>query len=300
MKKSVNLFLMSASFFFINVNAQNFDQLNEIKNHSMKIFYSTGHGQRANDMANRLDKALAYNINLLGFNPVVTVLILSPADWSKYTKFPVYGMPHYNDDKILIVAAENNDFWNSFLPPLDQLPEQLNTSVKKVYRQEDGTLSMQPFFDLLAIHELGHAFHMQGGLNMQRKWMGELFVNILLHTYIAEMEPAALPSLQLFPQMVIGGGAKFFKYTSLSDIEERYEEIGKQYPQNYGWYQCRWHAAAAGIYDAGGKKALKELWDALKSKKEKLSDEALATFLQTSVGVTVADVMRKWDNEIIK
>lgn len=100
--------------------------------------------------------------------------------------------------------------------------------------------------------------------------------------------------------MVIGGGAKNFKYTSLSDIEERYEEIGKQYPQNYGWYQCRWHAGAAGIYDAGGKKVLKELWDALKSKKEKLSDEALATFLQTSVGVTVADVMRKWDNEIIK
>lgn len=300
MKKLSVILLMVASVLGSYVNGQSFDKLNELKNHSMKIFYSNGYEQRAGSMANRLDKAIAYNNNLLGFKPEVTVLILGPADWSTYTKFPVYGMPHYNDDKTLIVAAENNEFWKSFLPPLDQLPEDLRESVKKVYRQEDGTLSMQPFFDLLAIHELGHAFHMQGGLTMQRKWMGELFVNILLHTYIEENEPLTLPALQLFPQMVIAGGAKNFRYTSLSDIEERYEEIGKQYPQNYGWYQCRWHSAAGKIYDAGGKNVLKKLWDALKNKNEKLSDEEFASFLQTSVNVIVADVMRKWDQETIK
>lgn len=37
------------------------------------------------------------------------LLVLSEADWSKYTDFPVYGMPHYNDN-MLVVASEDNDF----------------------------------------------------------------------------------------------------------------------------------------------------------------------------------------------
>jgi len=300
MKRSVIISLTVILFAAMQANAQSADQLIELSNHTAKIRYSAGHEQRAIAMADRIDRAIAYNNKLLGFKPEVTVLILAPADWSTYTKFPVYGMPHYNDDKTLIVAAEDNDFWKGFLPPLDQLPGDLRESVKQVYRLADGTLSMQAFFDLLAIHELGHAFHMQAGLTMQRKWMGELFVNILLHTYIAENEPGELPALTLFPRMVVAGGSKDFKYTRLNDLEERYDEIGQQYPKNYGWYQCRWHAAAAGIYDSGGKKILKKLWKALKNNKEKLPDEALASFLQKSVHESVADVMTKWDKRTLE
>jgi len=208
-------------------------------------------------------------------------------------------MPHYNG-KILIVAAEDNAFWKSFIPPVDQLPKDLAEKIQAVYRDKDGNLTMQPFFDLLAIHELGHAFHVQGGLTMQRKWMGELFVNILLHTYIAENEPEALPALTMFPQMVIAGGSAAFKYTSLNDVHEKYNEIGQQYPKNYGWYQCRWHAAAAVIYNTGGKLVGRKLWDALKTKKEILTDEELAAFLETAADKVVADVMRNWDRDTIK
>ncbi|HMI80142.1 MAG TPA: hypothetical protein VK484_15190, partial [Ferruginibacter sp.] len=191
-------------------------------------------------------------------------------------------------------------FWKSFIPPVEQLPKEMRKQVEAVYRDKDGNLTMQPFFDLLAIHELGHAFHLQGGLTMQRKWMGELFVNILLHTYIAENEPEVLPALTIFPQMVIAGGSAAFKYTSLNDVHERYAEIGQQYPKNYGWYQCRWHAAAAVIYNTGGKLVGRKLWDALKSQKEILSDEQLAAFLETAADKTVADVMRNWDRNTIK
>ena len=282
------------------VKAQRFDKLVELKDQQAKVYYSKGHEQRALSIAARLDKAMAYNQGLTGFKPAVTMLILSAADWGSYTKFPVYGMPHYNDDKTLIVAVEDNAFWKSFVPPLDQLPEELREPIKKNYSLPDGSLSMQAFFDLLAIHELGHAFHIQAGLTMQRKWMGELFVNILLHTYIAENEPEQLPALTLFPKMVVARGTKGFQYTSLKDIEERYDEIGQQHPQNYGWYQCRWHAAAATIYNAGGKQLLIKLWDALKEQKEILNETTLASFLETRVDKTVAGVMRDWEYEITK
>lgn len=280
---------------FIRYANTQYDGLKQLKNDSVNVYYSNGHQERASSIALQMSKALAYHQQLLEFKPTVTLLVLSQADWKKFTSFPVYGMPHYNDNQTLIVASEDNAFWKSFLPAINSLPGELQQKVQAVYKSGDGDLSMQPFFDLLAIHELGHAFHFQGQLNMQRKWMGELFANILLHTYIAENNPEALPALTVFPQMVINRGSKEFRYTSLKNIEDHYEMIGKQYPQNYGWYQCRWHAAAAEIYNSSGKEICKKLWMALKSKKEKLPDEELFSFLETAGAKSVADVMREWD-----
>lgn len=280
--------------------AQQFSQLDSLSNKAFQVYYSAGHQERTAAIAKRVDSAMVYYSRILGFRPSITLLVLDTADWRKYTSLAVYGMPHYKGDKILVVAAEDNPFWKSFIPPVDQLPKDLRKRVESVYRNSEGHLSMQPFFDLLAIHELGHAFHLQGGLTMQRKWMGELFANILLHTYIAENEPGALGALTVFPQMVIATGSKEFKFTSLNDVHEKYNEIGQHYPKNYGWYQCRWHAAAAGIYDRGGKLVGRRLWDALKTKKQILTDEQLAAFLETAVDKSVADLIRNWDRDTVK
>jgi hypothetical protein len=230
---------------------------------------------------------------------VVTLLILSKADWSSYTQFPVYGMPHYNNDATLIVAAEDNEFWRSFLSVKD-LPGEVSRQARQVYSLPDSSVSMQAFFDLLAIHELGHAFHFQGKLQVQRKWMGELFCNILLHTYIAEKEPGQLAALTLFPKIVVSGGTKNYTYTGLQELEEKYEEIAQQHPQNYGWYQCRWHAAAAAIYDREGKAVFQRLWTTLQTEQVKLNDASLAELLQTKVAKSVADVLLRWETDMVK
>ena len=296
------LLILALTFFLLHQGgrAQSFEALGELKNHSVRVLHSKGHEQRARTIAGRVDKAMAYYQQLLQFRPSVTLLVLSQADWSRYTFFPVYGMPHFTGDSTLVVAAEDNAFWKSFLPPLEQLPADLRPAVQATYRQPDGSLSMEAFFDLLALHELGHAFHFQGGLNLQRKWMGELFVNILLHTYVAEKEPGSLPALTLFPRMVVSGGTKEFTYTSLTDIEARYEEIGQRHPKNYGWYQSRWHSAAAGIYEAAGPQIGPTLWAAFRKQNERLDDEALAAFLDASGAKAVADMMRHWDRDTVR
>lgn len=299
MQHLIRIFLVITFLSIQKTNAQQYNQLEELKDHSVRIYYSAGHEQRAQAIVKRVDRAMEYYQELLDFKPEVTLLVLTEADWGKYTSFPVYGMPHYNDDKTLIVAAEDNAFWKSFIPPLDQLPKDLKNRIEDVYKDSKGNLSMEAFFDLLALHELGHAFHFQAGLNMQRKWMGELFVNILLHSFIAEKEPASLQALTLFPRMVVAGGTKEFTYTSLKDVHERYNEIGKEHPKNYGWYQCRWHTTAGIIYDAAGEEASKQLWNAFKNQKETLTDEAIPHFLDQSGAKEVADMIRNWDKETI-
>ena len=283
------LLLMGCSF----VGRSQFQELDSLDIKSLKIYYSKGHKTRATEMASRMQDCIQFADTILHYRPVVTLLILSPVDWPRYTKFPVYGMPHYSNDFTLVVASENNAFWKSFIPPLTELPAELAAMVRKAYSEKDGQLSMQPFFDLLALHELAHAYHRQASLNMQRKWMGELFCNVFLHTYIAERQPQLLPALTVFPNMVVAGRSKSYTFTTLDQFESNYAEIASKHAKNYGWYQCRLHVAAATIYDAGGKLVLPKLWTMLQDKTYK-DDQELAKELGTKVHTSIADVMLKW------
>ncbi len=280
----------------LKLSAQSFENLNQLAGHKTNTYYSEGSREQAETMAKRCDSVIAFYNSLIDFEPTVNLLVLSPADWCKYTNFPVYGMPHYNDAQTLIVASHDNDFWKSFIPPLDQLPTELAQKISSTYTNKNNSLTMRGFFDLLAIHELGHVYLEQGGLTAQRKWMGELFPNIFLHTYIAEKEPKLLPALTVFPKMVVSSTNKEeLKYTTLNDLESNFEVITQQYPNNYGWYQCRLHIAAGDIYDKAGIIAFKKLWQVLKSQKDQLDDSEFAKLLFKKVDQSVADVQLKWD-----
>lgn len=278
---------------------QSFDSLKQIKGSNAQIYYSAGHEERAGNIASQIENSFAYYAKLLKFKPEVTLLVLNPEDWKKFTsQQAVYGMPHFNSDKkTLFVAAEDNPFWKSFLPPLDKLDQELVSQIKATYQNENGEVGMQKFFDLLAMHELGHAFHLQKGVKMQRNWMSELFVNILLHTYIAEKEPQMLSALTLFPKMVIRAGSSEYKFTALRDMHEKYQEIATRHPKNYGWYQCRLHAAAATIYDAAGKDVGKKMWEIFQLSAVTKMDEELASLMETNVHKSIADFIRYWDND---
>ena len=280
-----------------SAKTQQLDSLRQIKSPDALIYFSAGQDQRASAIAIQINNSLAYFSKLLKYKPEVTLLVLNTTDWKKFASpQAIYGMPHFNaEKKTLYVAAEDNPFWRSFLPPLDKINPQLAQQIKNTYKNNDGEVSMQGFFDLLAIHELGHAFHLQKGVNMQRSWMGELFVNILLHTYIAEKEPALLPALTLFPKMVLASGSSEFKFTRLQDVHEHYQEIASKHPKNYGWYQCRWHSGAAEIYDAAGKKVGRQIWESLQGVDVTLSDEKLASVMESQVHKSVSDLIRNWE-----
>ncbi|MEJ7626188.1 MAG: hypothetical protein WKF35_04955 [Ferruginibacter sp.] len=206
----------------------------------------------------------------------------------------VYGFPHNIDSAHLTIAAEDNDFWRSFLPPIDKVPPPVAAQITKAYGKPDGSYSMMPFFDLLALHEMGHSYTSQAELKMHRNWMGELFVNIMLHTYVAEKIPELLPALETFPNMVLSGGKAEYKFTSLADFERLYATLGMG-PKNYGWYQSKLHSAAKDIYNAGGKIVLRKLWAALKKHQEKMTDAEFANMLKKEVHPSVANVYLQWN-----
>ena len=279
-----------------NCAAQDYQNLNHLQGHRAETYFSKGKEEKAKRMASQVDHVMRFYDSTLHFTPSVTLLILSPDDWSTFTSFPFYGMPHYSNNKTLVVASDDNAYWQSMLPKDDLLSVETRQLLTSTYRNAEGKITMEPFFDLLSIHELGHAYNIQGGLKMQRRWLGELFPNIMLHTYIALNEPSLLPALTLFPRLVVETTPdSVLTYTSLQDLETHYNEMGPKYPVNYGWYQCRWHMAAAGIYDKGGLKAVRNLWDALKKEQTLLSDSSLVALLGSEGHPSIADVQLNWD-----
>jgi hypothetical protein len=271
--------------------------LEELKSFSQTIYYSPGHNERAKSIAVFIEHAGKFFQDEIGFMPKTNLYILGPQHWKEFAAAPlrdVYGFPHNIDHARLAIAAEDNDFWRSFLPPVDQLPPPIAAEVTKAYGKPDGSFSMMPFFDLLALHEMGHSYTAQAGLKMHRRWMGELFVNIMLHTYVAEKQPELLPALEAFPTMVVNGGTAEYKFTSLEDFEKLYATMGMG-PKNYGWYQCKFHSAAKDIYHAGGKNILKKLWTALKKHQEEMTDEEFVNLLKTEVHPSVANVYLRWN-----
>jgi hypothetical protein len=291
----IKTFCISIILFTAQIQAQRFEDLDSLSGYRMNVYFSPGYEERTRDIASRVERASDYFSTILDLSPRLYLFVLDQDVWKKYGVHPLFGMPHSFDSEDkgtnLVVASRDNDFWKSFIPA-QELSSELEENIKKAYSDSAGNLSMRPFFDLLAIHELGHGFHIQGGLKMQRLWMQELFVNIMLHTYVAENEPENLPALTVFPEMVIASGTEGFEYTTLDDFELRYDNMSGQ---NYGWFQSRLHSAAKDIYNAGGKEVLIKLWNALKTNERRLSDSELLKLLDEKVHREVGNVLREWD-----
>lgn len=273
------------------VSLKQYPSLIEVPSFPFQVYASAGTEPRAQLIAARCRKAHDFLSSTFEFNPQVSVLVLTPRDWSEYATSPVYGMPHYTDERTLAVAGQESDFWQSMAPPVEALPPEAAQAVEAAYGQPDGSVSLSPFFDLLAVHELGHLFQFQGRCQLPRLWLAELFCNLCLHAYTVAAEPEQLPALETFPRVVASLGVAELRYRSLDDFERLYIDVG---PQNYGWYQCRLHVAAKHIYEAGGVEALRRLWGVFLRADEELSDEQLAARLGEDVHPTVERVLTAW------
>jgi len=223
------------------------------------------------------------------------IYVLSKEDWVHYTAPNlIYGMPHFvPNEKRLVVAAEDNSFWRMQLPDFSSLSSPYKELFPMTYSINDE-VSSRYFFDLLPIHELGHAWASKAGLNTQRTWLSEMLCNLMLHTFIAEERGEFLGALELLPMYWSNEDQSVYSFTSLEQFQDNYWEIGTQSPRNYAWYQYRFHNAARKLYNEGGGDVLINLWSFLSSNQETLDDEALLAGLRDEVHPFFEELWKEW------
>lgn len=263
---------------------------------------------RARAAADVAADAYAYLSRLFpGVEPDIAVIVADEADWR--SRQP-YGLPFFNDDEdqirpgIVVMPAGSGEFWKAIGQDIRDASPRGYRRLLAAYPDGAGGLDLQPFFDLVTIHELGHAFEVLGDLRLPTFWLGEIFANLALHAFVATRQPDCLPTLEVLS--TVGAQSRRLAarmraegYSTLEDLETHYTG-GEQpmSPLNYVWYQYRWQRLAAETFDADGEEGLLRLWRCFQGTDRfgpsEVTAASVAALLRTEVSETLGRALLHW------
>jgi len=283
-------------------------ELVRLRGYPFEVRYSDGALVRATAAADVAADAYGYLSGLFSaVEPDIAVIVADEADWPD--EADPYGLPFFNDDAgqirpgVVVMPAGAGDFWIAMAQDLRDVSPRGYARLLATYPDGTGGLDLRPFFDLITIHELGHAFESLGDLRLPTFWLSEIFVNLALHAFVATRLPASLPTLEMLP--TVGAGSRKLAarmraegYSTLEDLQAHYTGPDSMNPLNYVWFQYRWQRLAAKMFAVDGEDGLVRFWDCFHSTDRVGAGEAtgasLAPLLTTEVSPTLGRAVRDW------
>jgi len=273
-----------------------------------EVRYSDGALVRARAAADIAANAYVYLRRLFtGVDPDIAVIVADKADWQ--SRQP-YGLPFFNDDDgqirpgIVVMPAGSGDFWIGMGQDLRDASPRGYPRLLAAYPDGAGGLDLQPFFDLVTIHELGHAFEVLGDLRLPTFWLREIFANLALHAFVATRQPASLNTLEVLSAVGaqsrrLGARMRAEGYSTLEALEAHYTGGDQPMsPLNYIWYQYRWQRLAAKMFNADGEDGLVRFWNCFHGTDRlgsgKVTAASLAPLLRTRVSETLGLAIQNW------
>jgi hypothetical protein len=244
---------------------------------------------------------------LSGLEPDIALIVANEGDWK--SRQP-YGLPFFNNDEgqirpgIIVMSSGRGDFWIGMGEELHDASPHGYTGLLATYPDGMGGLDLQPFFDLVTIHELGHAFEVLGGLSLPTCWLGEVFANLCLHAFIATQQPERLELLEALS--IVGSQSPQLDdriradgYSTLDELEAHYTGgEDPMSPLNYVWYQYRWQRLVAAMFDADGEDGLVRFWEYFRATGRTVASAtdatSLARLLKAEVSETLGRVVEEW------
>jgi hypothetical protein len=282
--------------------------LSQLDGYPFEVRYSDGSLVRARAAADIAAAAYVFFSQLFGgVEPDIAVIVAGEADWSGNVP---YGLPFFRNDAaeirpgIVLMPAGGGDFWKGIGQDIRDASPRGYAKLLATYPDGAGGLDLQPFFDLVTIHELGHAFGVLGDLRLPTFWLGEIFVNLAMHAFVATQLPASLPTLEVLP--TVGAGSRKLAarmraegYSTLEELEAHYTGGDDSMdPLNYVWYQDRWMRLAAKMFEVDGVDGLVRFWDCFHSADRVNPSDAtaasLAPLLTAEISPTLGRAIRDW------
>jgi hypothetical protein len=283
--------------------------LPDLRGYPFEVRYSDGALGRARAAAELAAGAYAYFSQLFApVEPDIAVVVADENDWPD--PGPPYGLPFFRDAAgeirpgIVVMSAGGGDFWIGIAEDIRQASPRGYAKLRATYPDGAGGVDLQPFFDLITVHELGHAFEVLGHLCLPTFWLSEIFVNLALHAFVATRLPASLPTLEVLP--TVGAGSRRLATRMRSEGYSTLDELQLHYtggdqpmsPLNYVWFQHRWLRLAAKMFDTDGEDGLVRFWNCFHATDRVNAGEAtaasLAPLLSTEVSETLGRAVRDW------
>lgn len=265
--------------------------LTSIDSFSFPVYASVGADDRAMSVGARAASALAWLSDALGSQPTPTVFVVDSADWPRVASIPLYGMPHASGDKV-VVGTDPAPFWNEivdwFWPHLATATQQ---RLRDIYGDPVDLASSFP--DLVVVHELSHLYHdfdeATGESDFPRLWLAELFANLGLHGYLAEVEPEQLPVLETICSAASELPPEATPVRALDDMGRSFEfDNGAAL---YCWFEFVLLVGAKHIWESGGPQTFRDFHQHLRV--PGLSNGQIVDGLER-IHSEAARVMRDW------
>jgi len=282
--------------------------LTRLGGYRFEVRYSHGSLVRARAAADVAADAYGYFTGLFsGVEPDIAVIVADEADWE--SRQP-YGLPFFNDDGgqirpgIVVMPAGSGDFWIAMGEDIRDASPRGYTRLLATYPDGADGLDLQPFFDLVTIHELAHAFEQLGDLRLPTFWLGEIFANLALHAFVATRQPKSLNTLEVLS--TVGAKSRRLRARMRADGYSTLEELEAHYtggdqpmsPLNYVWYQYRWQRLAARMFDTDGEEGLVRFWNCFHATDRlccsKVRAASLAPLLRAEVSETLGRAIQNW------
>ena len=282
--------------------------LPQLDGYPFEVRYSNGSLVRAKAAADVAAEAYVYFSRLFSaVQPDIALVVADEADWA--SRQP-YGLAFFNDDDgqirpgVVVMPAGAGDFWIAMAHELKDASPRGYAKLLATYPDGAGGVDLQPFFDLITIHELGHAFEVLGDLRLPTFWLSEIFVNLAMHAFVATQLPASLPTLETLP--TVGAGSRKLAARMRADGYSTLEQLQVHYtggddpmsPLNYVWFQYRWQRLVAKMFEVDGEDGLIRFWHCFHSPDRLNSSDAtaasLAPFLRTEVSETLGRAIHDW------
>ena len=282
-------------------------ELPRLDGYPFEVRYSEGALARATAAADVAANAYVYFRHLFsGVEPDIAVIVADQLDWSG--KGP-YGLPFFNDDAhqirpgIVVMPAGGGDFWTAIAQDLRDTTPRGYARLRTTYPDGNGGVDLQPFFDLITIHEFGHAFEVLGDLRLPTFWLSEIFVNLAMYAFVATQMPESLPILETLP--TVGAASRRLAarmradgYSTLEDLQAHYTGgDDSMSPLNYIWYQYRWLRLVAKVFEVDGEDVLVRFWDCFHATDRATTGAtaaSLAPLLAAEVSPTFGRAIRDW------
>ncbi len=283
-------------------------RLAHLEGYPFEVRHSDGAQTRATAAADVAAAAYVYFTGLFSsVEPDIALIVADKADWPG-RKCP-YGMPFFTDEErirpgVVVIPAGAGDFWIGMAQDLRDASPREYAKLVAAYPDGTGGVDLQPFFDLITIHELAHAFETLGDLRLPTSWLSEIFVNLAMHAFVAAQLSESLPTLETLPTVGAGSQALAARmraegYSTLEDLEAHYTGgDDPMSPLNYVWYQYRWQRLAAKMFEVDGEDGLVRFWDCFHARDHGPTGEVTAAsvsaLLSAEVSVTLGHAVRDW------
>jgi hypothetical protein len=216
-------------------------------------YYVPAQSDRANIIRLLLEDAVTFFEDQLGITSDLSFALLGPMEWQAIIdEFP-YGLPWVSSPPHMIVLPATLEH------PLGEM------IVKMVSKHRSSFDPAQPvqqaaedFISLVGVHEVGHIFVEQYGIDPPALWVSELLASFLAYAFLNAQYPQQVALWQgvseRFAQTIVP------QFSTLADFERLYAGVGFE---NYLWYQGVFQLRVDEVWQACGLEFLRWLKNAL-------------------------------------